>query len=96
MLTKESVERQCREMWDALADAPRDEDYDAAYKQALDAERRLYDELARQDRLFAAAPELLEACNEALSFMADSTPHEQAAIRRVRAAIEKAEGKASS
>lgn len=58
-LTAEGVERSIREMWDALVDAPRDEDYDAAYQDACDVERQLRERFAGQERLRDAAPDLL-------------------------------------
>lgn len=59
-------ERSISEMWGALAEAPQDEHYDAAYAQCAAAETQLRAALAAQDRLDAAAPELLAVCRKLL------------------------------
>lgn len=63
-LDRAVVERQITEMWSTLADAPRDEHYDAAYRQCAEAESRMRAQLAAQDRLDAAAPRLLVALEQ--------------------------------
>lgn len=71
-LNREAVERQIREMWDALidqtgADAEAYLDLDQAKEAARQCEQRLRERLDTQDRLDAAAPELLNALELALA-----------------------------
>lgn len=44
-MSPEQAETLIREMWDALADAPRDADYETAYQQCLEAERRTREQI---------------------------------------------------
>jgi hypothetical protein len=61
LLTREDIERQIREMWDALSDHNGDPEYAQACEQARAAERQLWERFAQQERLRDAAPALAEA-----------------------------------
>lgn len=66
-LTRESVETQVQEMWQALADIPsnmRDNGYDQAVTKAHAIEADLRGRLRKQEALEAAAPLLYDACKE--------------------------------
>lgn len=101
-LTHAVVERQIQEMWVALAEGPfgrEDEGYSQACDQAADTEARLRNDLAYQDRLDEAAPELLEALRDVLTAYVPVTAEGYSdiggCVRRARAAIAKVEGGAA-
>ena len=75
-LDSRAVEMQIREMWESLSDDDgADPDRQAAYDQACATECKLREALAAQDRLDAAAPDLLQIARSALScwgFMASN------------------------
>ncbi len=66
-LDRQQVENQIAEMWESLVRTPMDDTFEAAVADAHRVESDLRASLARQDRLDAAAPELLAACKAALS-----------------------------
>lgn len=95
-LSRESVEQQISEMWQALADCPRDADYDQATRAAQKTEARLRKQLADQERLDEAAPDLLAACKAMLArleeYYAASRVTPAPCMGQARAAIAKTEG----
>jgi hypothetical protein len=96
-LNRQDVERQISEMYAALADCPRDETYDAGHRQAQAAERKLRDQLAEQDRLDEAGPDLLEELGAIADALAagDTVHIEPGSVQaeRVRKIVAKADGK---
>lgn len=82
-LSKENVERQINEMWDALADNyGSDPDYDATHARANEVERELRKRLAVQEFMDEHAPEafaylekLLDWCREHTSPTDPNSPH---------------------
>lgn len=88
-LDAETVDRQCREMWDALADCPRDEHYNAAWKEAGEIERKMRAELRRQQRLDVLAPRMEDALRELVATFDtyDNTQSECDLIAKARAVL---------
>ncbi len=102
-LNREAVERQISEMWDAIGSIP-SLDSEGLAQAGIDAsriERNLRDRLEKQERVEAAAPELLEALRGLFEHCAMVHKHwgdnnnqreAEAAIAAASAAISKAEG----
>ncbi len=95
-LNRADVERGISEMWAAMSNTPsalRDEGYDEAVADCYATEARLRRELDAQDRLDAAAPELLAACKAFVEAWEKSHQLEKTdvALGMARAAIAHAE-----
>lgn len=114
-LTRENVERQLAEMWQAIGDCAECADCGDGTGQAardgMRTERELRDRLAAQERLEAAAPDLLTALREVVRCLGQHIADEAAArgippervcpctefqLKEARAAIAKATGNAAN
>lgn len=61
-ISKENLERQISEMWDAVNQIPaNDPDRDYAINQAQECENKMREAYLKQEKLRDAAPELLDA-----------------------------------
>lgn len=69
-LSRVDVDRQLREMWEAVASC--DDETGQAAKDALRIEADLLCRLAMQDRLDDIAPELLDICKRVASHISES------------------------